>query len=83
MPFPYLGHAAVINCLQLQESFTTTISRNLSQTKISRGGGNAEVAFALLTRQPRVRFLAFPRMFPIILDAAEINRRHFLECGKA
>ena len=57
---------------------------------LSLGGGqhSTEVAFALLTQQPRVRFSAFPRIFPtdfsdglIVLDVAEINQRH-LECGK-
>ena len=53
------------------------------------GWHSTEVAFALLTQQPQVRFSAFPRIFLtifsdklFILDVAEINRRLFLECGK-
>ena len=42
------------------------------------GRHSPEVAFALLTQQPRVRFPAFPSNFH---DVAEVYRRH-LECGK-
>ena len=53
------------------------------------GRHSSEVAFVVLTQQPRVRFSAFPRIFSdklylkkFILDVAKINRRHFLDCGQ-
>ena len=53
------------------------------------GRHSSEVAFALFTQQPRVQFLAFPRIFSdklylkkFILDVAKINQRHFLDCGQ-
>ena len=47
------------------------------------GRHRKEVAFVLLTQQPRVGFSAFPRIFlkKFVLDVAELNRRH-LESGK-
>ena len=48
------------------------------------GRHSTEVAFALLNQQTRVRFSAFPRIRNLfILDVAEINQQHFLECGKS
>ena len=50
------------------------------------GGHSTEVAFELLTQQPRVQFSAFLKIISeelFLLDAAEINQRHFFECGKA
>ena len=48
---------------------------SISKEILLRGGCIAEVAFLLLTQQPRVRFSAFLNFF----DVPEIYRRHWLE----
>ena len=72
-----------------RRSYIECLHKTYTKTIRHVGGQHSsEVAFALLTHQPGVRFLAFPRIFSdklylkkFILDVAKINRRH-LECGK-
>ena len=66
-----------------QPTFCKVFDRWETNSEIGVGRHSTEVAFALLTQQPRVKFSAFPRVFlkKFIIDVAEIYRQH-LECGK-
>ena len=55
----------------------SSFSRRMTKFQVMKGGlHSTQVAFLLLTQQPRVQFLAFPKIY---FDVAEIYRQYWLE----